>query len=235
MRSSPETTTVPVHLLRSGWDRDLDLQSPFGSFRSKRYSFFKKTESTRTSTPSPTFEDEATFTQYTHDYLASGRAQELRLPLPPAVRLQNHAPLASLSKQLPARTFAIPTAAANGDPVLSASPNDSLFPTDTWQQPPSTMHSPVSLLTSAAIADLPRPSSPHSTRSSLGSTIIDALGAIPVHFRDAPFSVNGPGVTAVPTEQGPSRPTQHSPSSRKRPKKPEVIYMTVVHETTDSP
>src|SRR6266567_4418210 len=41
MRSSPERTTVPVHLLRSGWDRDLDLQSPPGSFRSKRYSFLR--------------------------------------------------------------------------------------------------------------------------------------------------------------------------------------------------
>jgi hypothetical protein len=237
MRSSPETTTVPVHLLRSGWDHDLDLQSPLGSFRSKRYSLFKKTESTRASTPSPTFEDEATFTQYTHDYLASGGAQQLRLPLPPAVRLQSHGPLALLPRQLPAGTSAIPTAAANGDPVLFPSPNNSLFPADAWQQPPPTMHSSVSPRASAAIADLlsPRPSSPLSTRSSLGSTIIDALGAIPAHFRDAPFSVNGPGVTAATAEQGPSRPVQHSPSTRKRSKKPEVIYMTVVHETTASP
>lgn len=235
MRSSPEATTVPVHLLRSGWDRDLDLQSPLGSFRSKRYSLFKKTESTRSSTPSPTFEDEATFTQHAHDYLASGRAQQLRLPFPPAVRLQNHAPAAFLPKQLPERTPAIPTPAANGDPILFPSPNDSLFPADTWQQLSPTMHSPVSPSASAAFAGPPRPSSPLSTRSSLGSTIIDALGAIPTHFRDAPFSVNGPGVTAVPAEQGPSRPVQHNPSTRKRPKKPEVIYMTVVHETTTGP
>lgn len=235
MRSSPETTTVPVHLLRSGWDRDLDLQSPLGSFRSKRYSLFKKTESTRTSTPSPTFEDEATFTQCTHDYLASGRAQQLHFPLPPAVRLQNHAPLALLPKQLPARTSAFPTTAVNGDPILFPSPDNSLFPADTWQQAPPSMHSSLSPRASAAFADPPRPSSPLSTRSSLGSTIIDALGAIPAHFRDAPFSVNGPGVSAVPAEQGPSRPMQHSPSSRKRPKKPEVIYMTVVHETTAGP
>ena len=232
MRSSSKTTTVPVHLLRSGWDRDLDLRSPPGSFRS---TLFKKTESARTSTPSPTVEDEAMFTQYTHDYLASGRAQQLRLPLPPAVRLQNHAPLALSPKQLPAGNFAIPTAAANGDPILFPSPNSSLFPADTWQQPPPTMHSSVSPRTSASIAVPPRPSSPLSTRSSLGSTIIDALGAIPAHLRDAPFSVNGSGVTAVPAEQGSSRPTQHSPSTRKRPKKPEVIYMTVVHETTARP
>jgi hypothetical protein len=235
MRSSPKATTVPVHLLRSGWDRELDLQSPLGSFRSKRFSLFKKTESTLASTPSPTFEDEATFTQYTHDYLASGRVPQLRLPVPPAARLQNHAPLAFLPEQLPARTPAIPTAAANGDPILFPSPNDSLFPSDTWQQPPPTMLSPVSSSASAAFPDLPRPSSPLSTRSSLGSTIIDALGAIPTHFRDAPFSVNGPGVAAVPAEQGPSRPVQHNPSTRKRPKKPEVIYMTVVHETTAGP
>jgi hypothetical protein len=235
VRSSPKTTTVPVHLLRSGWDRDLDLQSPLGSFRSKRHSLFKKIESTLASTPSPTSEDESTFTQYTHDYLASGGAQQLRLPLPPAVRLQNHAPLASLPKQLPPSTSAIPTEAAYGDPILFPSPDNSLFPADTWQQPPPTMHSSDSSLTSAGMALPPRPSSPLSTRSSLGSTIIDALGAIPAHFRDAPFSVNGPGVTAVPGEQGPSGPIQHSPSARKRPKKPEVIYMTVVHETTTGP
>jgi hypothetical protein len=236
MRSSPKTTTVPVHLLRSGWDHDLDLRSPPGSFRSKRYSLFKKTDSTRASTPSPSFEDETMFTQSTHDFLASGRAQQLRLPLPPAVRLQNHAPLAFSPRQLPSRTSAIPTTAtANGDPILFPSPNDSLFPADTWQQPSPTMYSSVSPRASAVFADPPRPSSPLSTRSSLGSTIIDALGAIPTHFRDAPFSVNGPGVTAVPAEQGPSKPMQHSPSTRKRPKKPEVIYMTVVHETTAVP
>jgi len=236
LRSSPETTTVPVHLLRSGWDHDLDLQSSFGSFGSKRYSLFKKTDSTRASTPSPTLEDEATFTQYTHDYLTSGRAQQLRLPLPSAVRLQNHAPLASLPNRLPAGTSAIPTAAANGDPILFPSPNNSLFPADTWQQPSPTIHSPGSLRASAAIADPSRPASLLSTRSSLGSTIIDALGAIPAHFRDAPFSGNSPGVAAVPAEQGPSsRPMQHSPSTRKRPKKSEVIYMTVVHETTAHP
>lgn len=235
MRSSPEATTVPVHLLRSGWDRDLDLQSPIGSFRSKRYSLFKKTESTRTSTPSPTLEDEATFTQHTHDYLASGRAQQLRLPLPPAVRLQNHAPLALLPEPLAARASTIPTAAAIADPILSPSPNNPLFPAETWQQLPPPMHSSVSPGASAAFTGPPRPSSPLSTRSSVGSTIIDALGAIPAHFRDAPFNVNGPGVTAVPPEQGRSRPMQHSPSSRKRSKKPEVIYMTVVHETTTGP
>jgi hypothetical protein len=229
MRSSPETTTVPVHLLRSGWDHDLDLQSPLGSFRSKRHSLFKKTESTRTSTPSLTFEDEAMFTQYTHDYLASGRAQQLRLPLPPAVRLQNP------PTQLPARNSAIPTAAANGDPILSQSPNNPLFSADAWQQSPTTMDSSVSPSASAVFANSPRPSSPFSTRSSVGSTIIDALGAIPAHLRDAPFSIDGPGVAAVPAEQGPSRPTQHSPPTRKRPKKPEVIYMTVVHETTAGP
>ena len=232
MRSSPKATTVPVHLLRSGWDHDLDLRSPPGSFRSKRYSLFKKTESTRAFTPSPTFEDEAMFTQYTHDYLASGRAQQLRLPLPPAARLQDHAPLALSPEQMPARTPANPMATSNGDPVLSSSPNGSLFPADTWQQLSPTMNSSVSPRASAAIAVPPRPSSPLSTRSSLGSTIIDALGAIPAHLRDAPFSVNGPGVTAVPAEHGSSRPVQHSPSTRKRSKKPEVIHMTVVHETT---
>jgi hypothetical protein len=97
------------------------------------------------------------------------------------------------------------------------------------------MHFSDSPRASAGIAVPPRPSSLHSTRSSLGSTIIDALGAIPTHFRDAPFSVNGPGVAAVLAEQGSSRSVQHSPSTRKRPKKPEVVYMTVVHETTAGP
>ncbi len=229
MRSSPKTATDPIHSLRSGWDHDLDLHSPLGSFSSKCFSPFKKPESTRTSTPSPTFEDEAMFTQYTHDYLASARAQQLRLPLPPAVRVQNHAPLAILPKQLPART---PTAAMNGDPILSGSPDSTFFPADMWPQLPPTERSSVSPLASVAISDPPRPSSPLSTRSSLGSTIIDALGAIPTHLRDAPFIVNRPGVTAVPALQGPSGPMQDHPSTRRRPKKPEVVYMTVVHETT---
>jgi hypothetical protein len=88
---------------------------------------------------------------------------------------------------------------------------------------------------SPTIADPPRPSSPLSTRSSLGSTIIDALGAIPTHLRDSPFDVNGPGVTAVPDAQGHRGPMQHRPSARKGSKKTEVIYMRVVHETVAGP
>ncbi|KAH9990877.1 pheromone A receptor-domain-containing protein [Russula vinacea] len=230
MRSSPKTATIPVHLLRSGWDHDLDLHSPVGSLRSKRFSLFKKAESARTSTPSPPPEDEAMFTRSTHDYLASSRAQRLHLPLPPpAVRLHNHASFAFSPKHSPAGTSATPTAPMSGDPVLSASPDSSFFPEDTWPQlPPAIGSSPRA---SPTIADPHRPSSPLSTRSSLGSTIIDALGAIPAHLREAPFNVNGPGVTTVPAGQGPRGPMQHRPSARKGPKKPEAIYMTVVHET----
>ena len=230
MRSSPKTATIPVHLLRSGWDDDLDLHSPVGSLRSKRFSLFKKAESARTSTPSPPPEDEAMFTRSTHDYLASSRAQRLHLPLPPpAVRLHNRASFAFSPKHSPAGTSATPTAPMSGDPVLSASPDSSFFPEDTWPQlPPAIGSSPRA---SPTIADPHRPSSPLSTRSSLGSTIIDALGAIPAHLREAPFNVNGPGVTTVPAGQGPRGPMQHRPSARKGPKKPEAIYMTVVHET----
>jgi hypothetical protein len=228
MRSFPKTATVPVHLLRSGWDHDLDLRSPVGSFRSKRFSLFKMAESTRASTPSPPPpEDEAMFTQSTLDYLASDRAQQLRLPSPPpAVRLQNYATHAFSPT---------PMAATNGDPILSASPNGSFFPADTWLQPSPTRRSSVSPRASATIADPRRPSSPLSTRSSLGSTIIDALGAIPAHLRDAPFNVNGPGVTAVPDAQGPRGPIQHRTLVRKGSKKPEGVYMTVVHETVAGP
>ena len=230
MRASHKTATVPVHLLRSGWDHDLDLHSPVGSFRSKRFSLFKKVDSTRASTPSPPpLEDEAMFTQSTHDYLASSRAQQLRLPSPPpTVRLKNCAPFAFLPKQSLAKTSA---AAINGDPVLSASPNGSLFPADTWPQPPPI----IPPRASATITDPPRPSSPLSTRSSLGSTIIDALGAIPSHLREAPFNVNGPGFTAVAAAQGSRGPMQHRPSARKGSKKTEVIYMTVVRETANGP
>ena len=236
MRFSSKTATVPVHLLRSGWDHDLDLHSPVGSLRSKRFSLFKKTESTatRASTPSPPPpEDGVMFTQSTHDHLALSRARQLRLPPPPpAVRLQNRAPLAFSPKQSLARTSA---AAMNGDPILSASPNNSFFPADTWRQPPTIIRPSVSPRDSAMIVDLPRPSSPLSTRSSLGSTIIDALGAIPTHLRDAPFNINGPGVTTVADAQGSRGLMQHRPSARKGPKKPEGIYMTVVRETAAGP
>lgn len=234
MRFSPKAATVPVHLLRSGWDDDLDLHSPVGSLRSKRFSIFKKTESTRASTPSPPPpEDRVMFTQSTHDHLALSRAQQPRLPsLPPAVRLQNRVQLAFSPKQSLTRTSA---AAMNGDPILSASPNNSFFPEDTWPQPPPIIRPSVSPRASATIVDLPRPSSPLSTRSSLGSTIIDALGAIPTHLRDAPFNINGPGVTAAADAQGSRGRMQHRPSARKGSKKPEGIYMTVVRETATGP
>jgi len=234
-KSSPKTTTVPVHLLRSGWDRDLDLPSPHGSLRSKRFSFFKKSESTRASTPSPPPpDDEALFAQSTHKYLASNTAQQLCLPSPPpAVRLQrNVSPPAFLPRQSRVGAPVVPSTAKDVDPIISGSPNDPDFPVDTWPQLPPTSHPSASLQGSATIIpDLCRPSSRLSTRSSLGSTIIDALGAIPGHFRDAPFSVNGPGVTPA---QGPRGPTQHRPSTRKGQKN-DVICMTVVHETISGP
>ena len=171
------------------------------------------------------------FTQSTHDYLASSRAQQLRLPSPPhAVRFQNNAPFAFSPKQSVA-----PTAAMIGDPILSASPNSPSFSVDTWPQPPPAIFPSVSPRASAIITDPPRPSSPLSTRSSLGSTIVDALGAIPTHLRDAPFNVNGPGVITVPTAQGLRGPMQHRPSARKGSKKTEGIYMSVVHETAAGP
>ncbi|KAH9964858.1 pheromone A receptor-domain-containing protein [Russula dissimulans] len=229
IKSSSKTANVPVHLLRSGWDDDLDLRSPVGSLRSKRFSFFKKTESTRTSTPSPPPpEDEVVFAQSTHTYLASIAAQQLHLPPPPpAVRLHSHPSLAFAPKQ-PQDTN--PTTPMEVDPIIPASPNSDAFPKDTWPEPPVTP--PFSV--SPQYLD-PRPSSPVSTRSSIGSTIVDALGAIPTHLRDAPFYVNGPSVTALPTAQGTRGPMQHRPSMRRGPKRNDVIYMTVVHETVDGP
>jgi len=235
MKSSSKTATVPAHLLRSGWDDDLDLRSPVGSLRSKRFSFLKKTESTRASTPSPTPpDDEFVFAQFTHAYLASSTPQQQRLPSPPpAVRLHNHSPFASAPKQSQGGISPSPTTAMDVDPIVPASPNSHVFPEDTWPEPPVTLSS-VSPQSSAVIVD-PRPPSPLSTRSSIGSTIVDALGAIPTHLRDAPFYVNGPSVTALPTVQGIRGPTQHRPSVRRGQKRNEAIYMTVVHETIDGP
>jgi len=235
MKSSSRTATVPVHLLRSGWDDDLDLRSPVGSLRSKRFSFFKKAEFTRSSTPSPPPpEDEVVFAQSTHTYLASSTAQQLYLPLlPPPVRLHNHPPLAFAPKQSRGEVFTNPTTATDVDPIIPTSLDNHTFPGDTWPEPPVALPS-VSSRYSAVMADH-RPSSPLSTRSSIGSTIVDALGAIPTHLRDAPFYVNGPSVTALPTAQGTRGPTQHRPSMRRGPKRNEVIYMTVVHETVDGP
>ena len=237
VRSSPKAAIVPVHLLRSGWDHDLDLNSPIGSFRSKRFSVFKKASSTRTSTPSPPplEVNEAVFAQSTHNYLTSSTAQQLRLPLPPpTTRLQNHAPPAFHLNHSLIGTPATPTK-INVDPIISASPSGFVFPVDAWQNLPPAIPSSVSPLDSGGIADPPRSSSPLSTRSSLGSTIIDALGAIPAHFRDSPFNVNGPGVTTVPVAQGTPGLSQHRSSTRKGFRKNEKIYMTVVHETVTGP
>ncbi|KAH9986173.1 hypothetical protein BJV74DRAFT_540818 [Russula compacta] len=237
VRSSPKAAMVPVHLLRSGWDHELDLHSPIGSFHSKHFSVFKKAPSTRTSTPSPPppEDNEAVFAQSTHNYLTSSTAQQLRLPLPPpTTRPQNHAPPAFHLKQSLVGTPATPTT-IDVDPIISASPSSFVFPVDAWQKLPPTIPSSVSPLDSGGIADSPRSSSPLSTRSSLGSTIIDALGAIPAHFRDSPFNVNGPGVTMVPVAQGPRGLTQHRLSTRTGSRKNEMIYMTVVHETVTGP
>jgi hypothetical protein len=236
MKSSPKKTTVPVHLLRSGWDHELDLRSPVGSLRSKRFSFFKKAESTRASTPSPSPpDDEAAFAQSTQNYLSSSAAQQLRLPAPPPpTRLQNYASAALPPKQSLMGTPITPAAAMDVDPIMPASPNSHDFLSDTWPRPPVMIPS-VSPRGSSIFADPPRPSSPLSTRSSLGSTIVDALGAIPSHFRDAPFNVKGPGVAAVPVAQGSRGSMPHRPSTRKGPKKNDAVYMTVVHETVDGP
>ncbi len=235
MRSSPKTTSVPVHLLRSGWDRDLDLPSPRGSLRSKRFSLFKRAESTRASTPSPPPpDDEVLFAQSTHKYLASSTAQQLCLPTPPpAIRLQG---ISFSPRQSLIGTPVIPPAAMDVDPIISESPNSPVFSMDMWPRPLSTSNFSVSPQVSVTnLPDPPRPSSPLSTRSSLGSTIIDALGAIPTHFRDAPFSVDGPGITAVAPVQGPNGSISHHSSTRRGPKKNDKVYMTVVHETATGP
>lgn len=236
MRSSPKTTTVPVHLLRSGWDGDLDLPSRHESLRSKRFSFFKKTESIRHSTPSPTpQDDEILFTQSTHNYLASNTAQQLCLPSPPpAIRVQNVSPFAFLPRQSLVVPPVVPPAVMDVDPIISEPQNSPGFPVDTWPKPPAPCYPSASPQASVIILpDPPRPSSPLSTRSSVGSTIIDALGAIPTYFRDAPFGVSAPGVAPV---QGPRGPSLHRSSTRNKvSKKNDVVYMTVVHETISGP
>ncbi|KAI9509917.1 pheromone A receptor-domain-containing protein [Russula earlei] len=236
MKSSSKRVTAPVHLLRSGWDHDLDLRSPVGSFRSNRFSFFKKTDSTRASSPSPPPpEEEAVFAQATHTYLASSTAQQLCLPSPPpATRLPNHSTFAFIPNQSRGGTPTFPQRAMDVDPIIPGSPNSPIFSPDTWPKPPLGLPSSVSPRDTTVFTDL-RPSSPLSTRSSIGSTIVDALGAIPTHLRDAPFDVNGPGVTTVPASQGARGLVQHRPSTRKGSRKNDMIYMTVVHETVSGP
>ena len=230
-RASARTVTVPAHLLRSGWDHDLDLDSPFGSFRSKSFSFFKKAESTRSSTPSPPLEDEATFTHSTINHLAPTTAPKLHSPPPPPINtLQDYVPFVYPPNDLITDTPTVPAAFTDGD-SLRSSLTGSILSADTWPRPPPTIYSPVSPRASAAIADLCRPPSPLSSRSSLGSTIVDALGAIPAHLRDAPFNANWAGVTTVPTSQRLRGYTQHRSPAHKGSRKNEAIYMTVVHET----
>jgi len=228
MRSSPKKTTVPVHLLRSGWDCDLDQPSPHGFLRTKRFSFFKKTESTCSDTPSPNPpDDETLFTQSTHNYLTSSTAQQLCLPSPPpAIRVRDASPFAFQSLGAPP---VITPAAMDVDPIISESPNSPGFPVDTWPKPP-VMYYPSALPqpSTTIIPDPPRSSSPVSTRSLLGSTIIDALGAIPTYSRDAPFGASVPGVAAA---QGPRGLLLHRPSTcNKGPKKSDMVYDCCVRD-----
>ncbi|KAH8984399.1 pheromone A receptor-domain-containing protein [Lactarius deliciosus] len=235
MRSSAKSATIPVHLLRSGWDHDLDLVSPVGSFPSISLSLFKKTGSTSSTPSPPPLEDEARFTQPMVPYLSSSTAQQLHLP--PAINPQNYAPAVSplMSIRLPEGNLTVPKAAFDVESIVSTSPTGSIFSADTWPKPPPTIPSPGSPPVFAATADPPRPSSPLSVRSSVGSTIVDALGAIPPHLRDAPFNVYGPGVAAVPISRQPRGRIEHRSPTHKGSRKNDAIYMTVVHESDVDP
>ncbi|KAI9456127.1 pheromone A receptor-domain-containing protein [Lactarius psammicola] len=224
-----------VHLLRSGWDHDLDLVSPVGSFPSISLSLFKKTGSTSSTPSPPPPEDEARFTQPTVSYVSSSTAQ--RLCLPPVIGPQNYTPVVTplISSRPPGENLTVPKGAFDDESIVSSSPTASIFSADTWPKPPPTIPSPGSPPVFAGAADPPRPSSPLSVRSSLGSTIVDALGAIPPHLHDAPFNVHGPGVAAVPISRQPRSRTEHRPSTRKGSRKNDAIYMTVVHETDIGP
>ena len=228
MKSSAKTAAIPVHLLRSGWDHDLDLVSPVSRVPSINLSLFKKTGSTCSApSPSPT---EDGFTQPTVHYLSSGAARQLRPP--PVINSQSHTSFASppLSSRPPEGSLTVPKAPFDVESIVSASPTGSIFSADTWPKPPLTVPPHESHPVLAATVDPSRPSSPLSVRSSLGSTIVDALGAIPAHLRDVPFNVYGPGVAAVPISRPPRNLTEHRSPSRKASRK-DAIYMTVVHET----
>jgi hypothetical protein len=95
MKSSAKTATIPVHLLRSGWDHDLDLDpvSPVGSFRSINLSLFKNSGSTSSTPSPPPLDDEARFPQPTVSYPSFGATQQLRLP--PVINPQDYTPFVS--------------------------------------------------------------------------------------------------------------------------------------------
>lgn len=238
-RSSAKIAIIPVHLLRSGWDRDLDLVSPVGSFPSISLSLLKKSGSQTgsvSSTPSPPpLEDEDRFSQPTVSYLRSGTTRQLSLP--PVIKPKNYPPTAShpMRNIPPEENLTVPKAALDVESIVSASPTGSIFSADTWPKPPLNIPSPESPPAFAGTADPPRPSSPLSVRSSVGSTIVDALGAIPAHLRDAPFNVYVPGVAPIPILRQPHNRTEHRSPPRKGLRKNDAIYMTVVHETDSGP
>lgn len=235
MKSSAMTPTIPVHLLKSGWDNDLDLVSPVGSFPSISLSLFKNTGSTHSTPSPPPLEDEAGFTQPTVSYLSSGTAQQLCPP--PVFKPQNYTPVVShpTSNRQPEENLTVPKAAFDVESIVSSSSTGSILSADTWPKPPLNIPSPESPPVLAATANPPRPSSPLSLRSSVGSTIVDALGAIPAHLRDAPFNGYAPGVAAVPISRQPRNRTEHRSPTRKGSRKNDAIYMTIVHETDVGP
>ena len=232
MKSSAKTATIPFHLLKSGWDHDLDLVSPVSRVPSISLSLFKKGGSTYSAPSPPLPEDEARSTQPTFHYISSGAAQQLRLS--PAINPQNYTPFVSplMSNRPPEEGLTVPKAALDIESIVSTSPTGSIFSADTWPKPPLTIPSPPVLATTA---DPSRPSSPLSVRSSLGSTIVDALGAIPTHLRDVPFNVYGPEVAAAPILRQPRSRTEHRSPTGKGSRKKDAIYMTVVHETDIGP
>ena len=235
MKSSAKTPTIPVHMLRSGWDHDLDLVSPVGSFPSISLSLFKNTGSTHSTPSPPPLEGEAGFTQPTLPCVPSGTAQQLCLS--PVFKSQNYTPVVShpMNSKQSIENLTVPKAAFDVESIMSASSTGSILSADTWPKPPLNIPSPESPPALPATANPPRPSSPLSLRSSVGSTIVDALGAIPTHLRDAPFNVYAPGVAAVPISQQPRNRTEHRSTTRKGSRKKDAIYMTIVHETDVGP
>lgn len=233
MKSSAKTATIPVHLLKSGWDNDLDLDpvSPVGSFPSISLSLFKNSGSTSSTPSPPPLDDEPRFLQPTVSRPSSGTTQQFCLP--PVIKPQDYTPVVShlMSNKQPEGSLTVPKAVLDVESIVSASPTGSIFSADTWPKPPINIPSAESPPDLAATADLRRPSSPLSVCSSVGSTIVDALGAIPAHLRDAPFNGYAPGVSSAPISRQPRNRAEHLSPARKGSRKNGAIYMTVVHET----
>ncbi|KAA1466864.1 hypothetical protein DENSPDRAFT_57930 [Dentipellis sp. KUC8613] len=245
------TPTTPVHLLKSGWDDELNIKT--SDLKTQR------SASTFSSGLGSPISPEEEFAVSTLHYLESNAARQLRLPSPPPTAHPAGLPSPVSPTDKTPDTMLAPPRTSIDSASPSVSRGNSILSSAAWPEPPRSipsptdgrLHLPRSPTRATQSPTLSRSGSQSSVRS-MSAGRLDASGypmlpnARPAHFRDVPF--NGPGVMPLSSPPPPRRNASSASAKAKamarvhvRPLSPvgkrtrnasdEVIYMTVVHES----